>query len=91
VTSRIALLLAWFAAVVLFACGNDARPLRPDATVCAAPGTIGYLQVCTGDTTCDSCLCHNFGHASLCTKTCTGMADCPAPALSCQNGICQPF
>jgi hypothetical protein len=77
--------------VALLACGNDPRPAVPDATVCTTPGTIGYLLVCTGDSTCQSCLCHNFGHASLCTKTCASLADCPTPALACTNGICQPF
>jgi hypothetical protein len=91
VASRIAVLLAWFTAVVLFACGNDPRPLRPDAAVCTTPGTTAYLMICTGDTTCASCLCHNFGHASLCTQTCSRTEDCPSPAISCRDGVCQPF
>jgi len=89
VGSRIAVLLAFFAAVLL-ACGNDPRP-APDANgTCTAPGTTAYLQVCTMDSNCTSCLCKNFGHTTVCTKTCTGMSDCPAPSGGCTDGVCRP-
>lgn len=89
--SRIALSLLLFAAALLPAC-DEAKP-RPDAAssgdggMCV--GTAGPLEMCTANDDCTSCLCQTFGHSKLCTKSCTGAADCPAPFTGCANGFCQ--
>jgi hypothetical protein len=91
--SRIALSLILFAAALLPACEDKKKP-TPDAAelgdggVCA--GTKGYLEACTAADECMSCVCQSFGHSMICTKTCTGNADCPSPSGGCTNGFCRP-
>ena len=91
--SRIALSLFLFAAALLPACDDTAKP-KPDAAVtgdggmCA--GTTDYLQACTANEDCMSCVCQSFGHSKVCTKACTLPEDCPAPSGGCSNGFCRP-
>jgi hypothetical protein len=91
---KIAGSIVLFAAAMLAACGNDELP-KIDASTIDAPmscaGTLGALETCTGNEACTSCLCNLFGHQMLCTKTCMGPADCPAPFMGgCINGTCRP-
>ncbi|MBA3818855.1 MAG: hypothetical protein H0X17_08185 [Deltaproteobacteria bacterium] len=96
--SRIAVALVLFAAALLPSCKDDDQP-PPDSAVvgddsgidgptCA--GTIAYLQACTANDDCTSCLCKSFGHSMVCTKSCGGDGDCPAPSGGCTAGTCRP-
>lgn len=91
--SRIALTLILLATALLPACSSEDKP-NPDASapgdgaMCA--GTIDFLQTCTTNDECKTCLCQAFVHSKICTKACTGDADCPAPSGGCTQGICRP-
>lgn len=92
-TSRLAVLVFSLATALLSACGGkdepvDAAPPAEASTVCGA--TAGYLATCTADSECGSCMCKSFGHSMVCTKACTGPADCPAPSGGCSAGFCRP-
>lgn len=89
VGSRITILLISFAAALLPACGSS-TPAASDGSTCANPGATAYLKTCVMNTDCASCLCQNFGHTTVCTKSCTGDADCPAPSGGCTNNVCRP-
>lgn len=91
--------LALAAVLSLTACEDDKKP-APDAapTVDSTMsdggsmtcGTVAYLAACTADDMCESCTCRSFGHSKVCTKTCTGDGDCPAPSGGCSSGFCRP-
>jgi hypothetical protein len=90
-SSRILLTLVLLLGALLGGCnGNDPIPDSPtgDAPMCA--GTVAFLQACMNDDECESCTCRTIGHSKICTKTCTGPADCPAPSSGCTNGLCRP-
>lgn|SRR3990167_3597434 len=53
-------------------------------------GTTAYLGTCAMDNECVSCTCRSFGHSSICSQTCTGDGDCPAPSGGCSSGFCRP-
>jgi hypothetical protein len=94
VSIRIAIAISF---VVLSACKKD-PPVHPDAAmneVDAPPGLCGngskgYLEACTDTAECDTCECRLFGHSQVCTKTCTGDTECPAPSGGCSQGYCRP-
>lgn len=90
VSSRIALILLSFAASLLAACGGNSSPAPIDGAVCTAPGTTAFMSACTMNTDCASCLCQNFGHVTLCTKSCTVAGDCALPSHGCTNNVCSP-
>jgi hypothetical protein len=91
VASRITLVILFLAAFMLPSCGNDPAPTPDSGTgTCTTPGTTAFLQTCTMDSNCMSCLCKNFGHTTVCTKTCTGNGDCPTPSGGCTDGTCRP-
>lgn len=91
-SSRILLTLVLLLGALLGGCnGDDPVPDSAptgDAPMCA--GTIAYLQACMNDDECTSCTCRSFGHSKVCTKTCNGPEDCPAPSGGCSNGLCRP-
>ena len=68
----------------------DAAVVDGDAPAVCEGGTLAYLATCTMDTECGTCSCEPFGHRSVCTKTCTGNEDCPAPSGGCSAGFCRP-
>lgn len=91
--SRIIILLLSLAAALLSACDDGDKPpadapVVTDGAMCA--GTTAYLGTCATDDECTSCICRSFGHSKVCTKSCTGPADCPAPSGGCSNGFCRP-
>jgi len=97
VSTRIAGSLVLAAAALLSACTDakppiDAAPPMIDSNIdgSSCGGTIDYLQACTMNEMCKSCVCQNFGHSTVCTKTCMGPADCPAPSGGCSGGFCRP-
>jgi hypothetical protein len=91
-SSRILLTLVLLLGALLGGCnGDDPVPDSAptgDGAMCA--GTIAYLQACMNDDECTSCTCRSFGHSKVCTKTCNGPEDCPAPSGGCSNGLCRP-
>jgi hypothetical protein len=96
VRTRIASLV-FVAFAGLAACKQDMPPAIDAAGVSidAPPGvcmggTIAYLGACTMTSECGSCVCQSFGHSMVCTKSCTGPADCPAPSPGCGGGFCRP-
>jgi len=98
VVQRIATALVLFSVALLASCDDDkpapdAPPVPIDASFDASStcgGTVAYLQLCTMDNDCESCVCKNFGHNMNCTKACTVPADCPAPSGGCSAGFCRP-
>lgn len=96
VASRIAVAFVLFTAAlaptVISSCKSDNTPadasVGGDAGACK--GTVAYLQACTMDSDCQSCLCHSFGHSIICSKACTVDGDCPAPSGGCTQGFCRP-
>lgn len=62
-----------------------------EAGGCVDAGDGGYFAPCTSGEDCTSCVCEKFADAGRCTKACTSLADCPAPADSCTSrGVCRP-
>ena len=81
--------------LIVGACGGDGDKTvdasTVDATQVCTGATIDYLKACTVDTECGStCMCHSFGHSMVCTKTCMGDGECPAPSGGCSAGFCRP-
>jgi hypothetical protein len=79
--------------------GKDTGGPPPDAEgaeVCisdagADGGVKKYLEVCTTNAECETCLCEVFAGSGRCTKRCTSLDPCPAPADACTNrGVCRP-
>lgn len=93
--SRILCSIMALAAALLLGCdGEDKPPVDsgPPGEAGACAGTVAYLAACTADDECTSCLCRSFGHSKVCTKTCSGDGDCPAPSGGCNttSGFCRP-
>ena len=92
--SRIFLIIALFG-VSLFACKDekpapDAGGAAIDAGVCPGTGPTAFLETCTDNDECSTCVCKLVGHEKICTKECDGPADCPAPSGGCTMGFCTP-
>jgi len=50
------------------------------------PSKLPFLSPCTADEECETGLCYTFNaRGRLCTKTCAGDGDCPAPSPGCNN------
>jgi hypothetical protein len=97
VSTRIAGSLVLVAAALLSACTDAKPPIDAGPMIdsnidsgSSCGGTVAFLQACTMNEMCESCLCQNFGHSMVCTKTCMGPADCPAPSSGCTAGVCRP-
>jgi hypothetical protein len=70
------------------ACSDEDPAPSGDGGMCM--GNKAYLAACGGDDECSSCTCKSFGHSRVCSKACTGDADCPAPSGGCTQGFCRP-
>ena len=100
VLTRLAMLLGLAMAVGLSvpSCkGDEETPVDAPVNTIDAPanlcmgGTVAYLGACTDAAQCGSCTCQAFGHGSICTVTCDGPEDCPAPSAGCSSGgYCRP-
>jgi hypothetical protein len=56
-------------------------------------GMAQFGEPCMVNADCESMVCHNFPMQGglLCTLTCDGPEDCPAPSSGCNNmGFCRP-
>ena len=69
--------------------GVDAGP--PDVAAEAA-AKLALFEPCTDAAQCESGVCFEYGdQRSLCSKTCSGASDCPAPSSGCNGkGACKP-
>jgi hypothetical protein len=74
--------------------GVDAGPRDASVgdAVDAAATKLGLFADCTDPAQCESGVCFVYGDGrSLCSKTCTGPTDCPAPSTGCNGkGTCKP-
>jgi hypothetical protein len=63
-----------------------------EASTSADSGKLAPFAPCTDGAECESGLCFEYGDGrSLCTKTCSGAQDCPAPSTGCNGkGACKP-
>lgn len=57
-----------------------------------ASAKLPLFVPCTDAAQCENGVCFAYGDGrSLCSKTCTGAADCPAPSTGCNGkGACKP-
>lgn len=68
---------------------------RKEASVVEASvdsAKLALFAPCTDAAQCESGLCFEYGDArSLCTTSCSGPTDCPAPSTGCNGkGVCKP-
>lgn len=75
--------------------GLDAGPrdaTRDAARDATEAAKLALFAACADAAQCESGVCFAYGDGrSLCSKTCTGAADCPAPSSGCNGkGVCKP-
>lgn len=74
--------------------GSNDGSMNDAALVCTrdagadAAGTKKDFETCTTADECDGCRCELFQNQHLCTRSCTGDADCPGTGCN-QRGICR--
>jgi hypothetical protein len=66
---------------------GGARDAAPEAT-----SKLALFAPCTDAAQCESGVCFEYGDGRfLCSKTCAGTEDCPAPSTGCNGkGACKP-
>lgn len=65
----------------------------PATSASTGGGMAQFGEACTVNEDCESDVCHNFPNQGgmLCTLTCQGDNDCPAPSSGCNMmGFCRP-
>ncbi len=72
---------------------NDEDVTTPmvDASPSMCQGDLAYMESCTSNDECSTCLCFTYGMGEMrCSKECETNADCPAPSPGCSGkGVCK--